>query len=127
MIAEGVSETKRMFEITPRNKNHKVIDKLWRACKRSRRSIRTESSCTMNSSYLAGEDEEWGRRYFFTYYSEFGDRRGASGVEVIFQNLITRQNLTNFGQKNHFWYLNYYLFSLNLNLVFKNFQNCFIW
>ncbi|XP_058801848.1 free fatty acid receptor 4-like isoform X2 [Phymastichus coffea] len=37
----------------------------------------------MNSSYLLGEDEEWGRRYYFTYYSEFGDRRGASGLEVL--------------------------------------------
>lgn len=36
----------------------------------------------MNSSYLLGEDEEWGQRYYFTYYSQFGDRRGASGVEV---------------------------------------------
>uniref|UniRef100_A0ABD2VX80 Uncharacterized protein n=1 Tax=Trichogramma kaykai TaxID=54128 RepID=A0ABD2VX80_9HYME len=35
----------------------------------------------MNSSYVLGEDEDWGRRYYFTYYSEFGDRNGASGVE----------------------------------------------
>ncbi|XP_003423809.1 free fatty acid receptor 4 isoform X1 [Nasonia vitripennis] len=37
----------------------------------------------MNSSYVMGDDEDWGRRYFFTYYSEFGDRRGASGIEVL--------------------------------------------
>ncbi|XP_011502175.1 PREDICTED: free fatty acid receptor 4-like [Ceratosolen solmsi marchali] len=37
----------------------------------------------MNTSYLLGEDEEWGRRYYFTYYSEFGDRKGISGIEVI--------------------------------------------
>ncbi|XP_014236211.1 delta-type opioid receptor-like [Trichogramma pretiosum] len=37
----------------------------------------------MNSSYVLGEDEDWGRRYYFTYYSEFGDRNGASGVEVL--------------------------------------------
>ncbi|XP_043283224.1 free fatty acid receptor 4-like [Venturia canescens] len=37
----------------------------------------------MNSSYLLGEDEEWGPRYYFTYYSQFGDRKGASGVEVV--------------------------------------------
>ncbi|XP_046417975.1 free fatty acid receptor 4-like [Neodiprion pinetum] len=37
----------------------------------------------MNSSYLWGDDEEWGPRYFFTYYSQFGERNGASGVEVV--------------------------------------------
>lgn len=37
----------------------------------------------MNSSYLWGEDEEWGPRYYFTYYSQFGDRKGASGIEVV--------------------------------------------
>ncbi|XP_076240030.1 free fatty acid receptor 4-like [Calliopsis andreniformis] len=37
----------------------------------------------MNSSYLWGEDEVWGPRYYFTYYSEFGNRKGASTVEVV--------------------------------------------
>ncbi|XP_076651017.1 free fatty acid receptor 4-like isoform X2 [Halictus rubicundus] len=37
----------------------------------------------MNSSYLWGEDEEWGPRYYFTYYSQFGNRTGASTVEVV--------------------------------------------
>ncbi|XP_033215535.1 free fatty acid receptor 4-like [Belonocnema kinseyi] len=37
----------------------------------------------MNTSYLLGEDEDWGQRYYFTYYSEFGDRKGASGIEVL--------------------------------------------
>ncbi|XP_076678576.1 free fatty acid receptor 4-like isoform X1 [Andrena cerasifolii] len=37
----------------------------------------------MNSSYLWGEDEEWGPRYYFTYYSELGNRKGASNVEVV--------------------------------------------
>ncbi|XP_043266274.1 neuropeptide Y receptor type 2-like [Colletes gigas] len=37
----------------------------------------------MNSSYLWGEDEEWGARYYFTYYSQFGNRQGASAVEVV--------------------------------------------
>ncbi|KAG7200491.1 hypothetical protein KM043_001057 [Ampulex compressa] len=36
----------------------------------------------MNSSYLWGEDEVWGPRYYFTYYSQFGDRTCASSVEV---------------------------------------------
>ena len=36
----------------------------------------------MNSSYLWGEDEEWGPRYYFTYYSELGNRKGASNVEA---------------------------------------------
>lgn len=42
----------------------------------------------MNSSYLWGDDAEWGPRYFFTYYSEFGDRRGASCVEVSHKILL---------------------------------------
>ncbi|XP_076164804.1 free fatty acid receptor 4-like [Ptiloglossa arizonensis] len=37
----------------------------------------------MNSSYLWGEDEEWGPRYYFTYYSQLGNRQGASAVEVV--------------------------------------------
>ncbi|XP_076229231.1 free fatty acid receptor 4-like isoform X2 [Nomia melanderi] len=37
----------------------------------------------MNSSYLWGDDEEWGPRYYFTYYSQFGDRARASTVEVM--------------------------------------------
>ncbi|XP_051171387.1 neuropeptide Y receptor type 2-like [Leptopilina boulardi] len=37
----------------------------------------------MNTSYLLGEDEDWGQRYYFTYYSEFGDRKGTSGVEIL--------------------------------------------
>ncbi|XP_078032999.1 neuropeptide FF receptor 1-like isoform X3 [Augochlora pura] len=37
----------------------------------------------MNSSYLWGEDEEWGPRYYFTYYSQFGNRTRASTVEVV--------------------------------------------
>ncbi|XP_074114600.1 free fatty acid receptor 4-like [Cotesia typhae] len=37
----------------------------------------------VNSSYLFGIDETWGKREFFTYYSEFSDRKGASAVEVI--------------------------------------------
>ncbi|XP_034937592.1 free fatty acid receptor 4-like [Chelonus insularis] len=37
----------------------------------------------VNSSYLFGEDENWGAREYFTYYSQFGDRKGASAVEVI--------------------------------------------
>ncbi|CAB0036563.1 unnamed protein product [Trichogramma brassicae] len=45
----------------------------------------------MNSSYVLGEDEDWGRRYYFTYYSEFGDRNGASGVEgfVIISKFVS--------------------------------------
>ncbi|CAL7938292.1 unnamed protein product [Xylocopa violacea] len=38
----------------------------------------------MNSSYLWGEDEEWGARYYFTYYSQFEERRGISTmIEVV--------------------------------------------
>ncbi|XP_012146875.2 free fatty acid receptor 4-like [Megachile rotundata] len=37
----------------------------------------------MNSSYLWGEDEEWGARYYFTYYSQFGSRKNVSTVEVV--------------------------------------------
>ncbi|XP_023247370.1 free fatty acid receptor 4-like [Copidosoma floridanum] len=37
----------------------------------------------MNSSYLLGEDQDWGVRSYFTYYSEFGDQSGARGVEVL--------------------------------------------
>ncbi|XP_029036861.1 free fatty acid receptor 4-like [Osmia bicornis bicornis] len=37
----------------------------------------------MNSSYLWGEDEEWGGRYYFAYYSQFGNRKGISTVEVV--------------------------------------------
>lgn len=37
-----------------------------------------------NSSYILGNDTQdgWGQRYFFTFYSEFGEREGAAGVEV---------------------------------------------
>ncbi|KAG8033896.1 hypothetical protein G9C98_008377 [Cotesia typhae] len=37
----------------------------------------------VNSSYLFGIDETWGKREFFTYYSEFSDRKGASAVEEM--------------------------------------------
>ncbi|XP_012283038.1 free fatty acid receptor 4 [Orussus abietinus] len=37
----------------------------------------------MNSSYMLGEDEQWGPRYYFTYYSQFGDRKGSTGIEVV--------------------------------------------
>lgn len=37
-----------------------------------------------NNSYIFGNDEVsgWGPRYFYTFYSEFGQRRGASQAEV---------------------------------------------
>lgn len=37
-----------------------------------------------NSSYVFGNDHisGWGPRYFYTFYSEFGQRRGASEAEV---------------------------------------------
>lgn len=37
-----------------------------------------------NSSYVFGNDliSGWGPRYFYTFYSEFGQRRGASEAEV---------------------------------------------
>ncbi|XP_017796578.1 PREDICTED: free fatty acid receptor 4-like [Habropoda laboriosa] len=38
----------------------------------------------MNSSYIWGEDDEWGERYYFTYYSELEDRKEISRmVEVV--------------------------------------------
>ncbi|XP_012250870.2 free fatty acid receptor 4-like [Athalia rosae] len=37
----------------------------------------------MNCSYVWGDDADWGPRYFFTYYSQFGERNGACGVEVV--------------------------------------------
>ncbi|KZC10513.1 PREDICTED: neuropeptide Y receptor type 2-like [Dufourea novaeangliae] len=37
----------------------------------------------MNSSYLWGEDDEWGPRYYFTYYNQFGNRKAASTFEVV--------------------------------------------
>ncbi|XP_067000907.1 free fatty acid receptor 4 [Anabrus simplex] len=38
----------------------------------------------VNSSYVFGNDTlgGWGPRYFFTFYTEFGDRRGAAVAEV---------------------------------------------
>ncbi|KAJ8664249.1 hypothetical protein QAD02_005911 [Eretmocerus hayati] len=42
----------------------------------------------MNSSYLLGSDDQWGTRYYFSYYGEFGDRRDASRVEVLAMALI---------------------------------------
>ncbi|XP_046658580.1 neuropeptide Y receptor type 2-like [Homalodisca vitripennis] len=43
-----------------------------------------------NASYLLGNDSVrgWGTRYFFTFYSEFGDRHGAAGVEVAILTTI---------------------------------------
>lgn len=37
-----------------------------------------------NSSYVLGNDtvNGWGTRYFYTFYTEFGERHGAVGVEV---------------------------------------------
>ena len=48
--------------------------------KKIRKNINQKTK--MNTSYLLGEDEDWGPRYYFTYYSEFGNRKGASGTEV---------------------------------------------
>ena len=37
----------------------------------------------MNTSYVLDENEEWGQRYYFTYYSEFGDN-STTNIEVRF-------------------------------------------
>lgn len=38
-----------------------------------------------NSSYVLGNDSlnGWGTRYFYTFYSELGERNGAVAVEVV--------------------------------------------
>lgn len=43
-----------------------------------------------NDSYLLGNDNvsEWGTRYFFTFYSEFGERGPAPEVEVAVLSVV---------------------------------------
>ncbi|KRT86688.1 G protein-coupled receptor, partial [Oryctes borbonicus] len=50
-----------------------------------RSELSLNSTMSWNSSYIFGQDNEsgWGERYFFTYYTEFGDRSVAAVASEV--------------------------------------------